>query len=307
MDDRDDDLRLPEAATLEEWTVPEPTDDLADRIADAWQEERRHRAMPPSRPSHGLGGIFLGAVVGAAAAALVMLASRPSEPRPLEPAPVPASVVDPVAPAIAAPEVRPAPSSRVALRLRVEPGSAAVRVDGRIVAAEDLAETRYLHVTTPGHHAVQIHKEGYVDETLELDVSEEGLAVAVELEPEPPAIDPAAAPDEARPRSRRSPFDELFGRRKKKTSDGGSSSDLKNPFKSSTAAAAKTATLRIGTTSGAKPAQVYVDGKAIGSTPIASYKVTPGHHVIKWAWDDGKTITERIEIEANGTQTYKRG
>jgi hypothetical protein len=52
---------------------------------------------------------------------------------------------------------------------------------------------------------------------------------------------------------------------------------------------------------------VFVDGKAIGTTPIQSYKVTAGKHTVEWRWDDGKKVTETITIEEDGVQTLKRG
>jgi len=85
--------------------------------------------------------------------------------------------------------------------------------------------------------------------------------------------------------------------------DGGSSKatspDLKNPF------AKDTGLLRIGTLAGVAPAQVYVDGKHLGPTPLASVKVEPGTHTIRFEWDDGAVQEQRVEVGAGDSRIVR--
>jgi serine/threonine-protein kinase len=68
--------------------------------------------------------------------------------------------------------------------------------------------------------------------------------------------------------------------------------------------AAKTAMLKIGTELGLPPAQVYVDGKAAGTTPVR-VSVTPGTHKVRWVWKSGQTANESAEVADGGAVSVK--
>ncbi|HWB78329.1 MAG TPA: protein kinase [Nannocystaceae bacterium] len=71
--------------------------------------------------------------------------------------------------------------------------------------------------------------------------------------------------------------------------------------------AAKTSTLRIGTNAGVAPAQVFVDGKLVGTTPIGGLKVSPGKHKVKWKWPDGREVTTSVDVADGEMKTIKNG
>ncbi|MEM6992467.1 MAG: PEGA domain-containing protein, partial [Myxococcota bacterium] len=66
-------------------------------------------------------------------------------------------------------------------------------------------------------------------------------------------------------------------------------------------------TLKVGTASGSPPAKVYVDGRYVGRTPQAHIKVTPGRHVVKWQWADGKTKSQSVVVDAGAIKIAKAG
>ncbi len=70
---------------------------------------------------------------------------------------------------------------------------------------------------------------------------------------------------------------------------------------------AKTSTLRIGANAGVTPAQVFVDGKLAGDTPIGNLKVTPGKHKVRWKWADGREITQSIDVADGEMKVLKAG
>ncbi len=70
---------------------------------------------------------------------------------------------------------------------------------------------------------------------------------------------------------------------------------------------AKTSTLRIGTNPGVLPAQVFVDGKLVGTTPIGGFKVSPGKHKVKWKWSDGREVTMSVDIADGETKLIRNG
>jgi len=72
-------------------------------------------------------------------------------------------------------------------------------------------------------------------------------------------------------------------------------------------AAAKTAMLRIGANAGVAPAQVFVDGKLAGTTPIGNLKVTPGKHKVKWKWTDGREVTMSVDVADGESKVIKAG
>lgn len=75
---------------------------------------------------------------------------------------------------------------------------------------------------------------------------------------------------------------------------------LKDPFSS------EKATLRLGTNAGSPPAQVTVDGKPVGMTPISSLKVAPGKHTVVFRWPDMRR-SMTIDVEANESKIVKAG
>jgi hypothetical protein len=107
-------------------------------------------------------------------------------------------------------------------------------------------------------------------------------------------------------RTSKSPFARLFsaGRRKPKREESDGAVGLKNPFDR---ADAEVATLRIGTNAGVAVADVFVDGKRVGPTPIAAFEVSPGKHTVQWKWPDGRVITEQVTVNPGETRTLKRG
>jgi len=72
-------------------------------------------------------------------------------------------------------------------------------------------------------------------------------------------------------------------------------------------AVAKTATLRIGANAGVMPAQVFVDGKLAGTTPIGNLKVTPGKHKVKWKWSDGREVAMSVDLADGESKVIKAG
>jgi eukaryotic-like serine/threonine-protein kinase len=70
---------------------------------------------------------------------------------------------------------------------------------------------------------------------------------------------------------------------------------------------AKTATLRIGTNPGVLPAQVFVDGKPVGTTPVGGFKVAPGKHKVKWKWTDGREVTMSVDVADGEVKLIKNG
>jgi hypothetical protein len=81
----------------------------------------------------------------------------------------------------------------------------------------------------------------------------------------------------------------------------GASNGLKNPF------AKPNSTLHIGTNRGAEPAEIWIDGKRRGKTPLPNVKVPAGTHTIEFRFPDGKIIQRRIDIEDGGTEFIKMG
>lgn len=65
------------------------------------------------------------------------------------------------------------------------------------------------------------------------------------------------------------------------------------------------AILRLGTAPGVGLAQVYVDGKHVGSSPIARFDVDPGKHTVRYEWPD-RSEEHEVDVKA-GTATMVRG
>ena len=97
----------------------------------------------------------------------------------------------------------------------------------------------------------------------------------------------------------------------------GSSKDLKNPFGDSDDAAVvpelkdpfsgKPGILRIGTMSGVAPAEVYVDGKHVGRTPLAKVELEAGSHTVEFVWPNDKRVTKKVTVSAGGTAIVRGG
>lgn len=90
-------------------------------------------------------------------------------------------------------------------------------------------------------------------------------------------------------------------------SSGGGSSGGGSSTPTEPKSLAKTAILRIGTNPGVPPANVFVDGKFAGKTPIASFKVTPGKHKVEFKWDDRPTVKQEITVADGGSAVVKGG
>jgi hypothetical protein len=318
MDERDDDLRLPSAAVLETWTVPEPGSDLADRIADAWQDERISRAGLPHRSRlRGVLGVTMGAALGAAAAILVMMLVRPGPADPVEPIPTPT----PEAAAVVAPAPAETASARELAQMKADLERIVGEIDRKATATD---EFRLVLDVEPEDARVQVTMGGRVVADLLGDARlllprgpYEIVAEAEQHEPLQVSGNPTEEPETrhalrlrqqpgARARRDRSPFRELFGRKRKAKAGADSSGDLKNPF-SRDDDPVKSAKLRIGTKPGVPPARVYVDGVFIGTTPISAYRVAPGRHTVEWYWADGHVGTEAVDVEADEVRVVKGG
>ena len=65
--------------------------------------------------------------------------------------------------------------------------------------------------------------------------------------------------------------------------------------------------LRIGTPAGVDPANIYIDGRFAGKTPIPAFKVKPGRHTVKFKWADGREITKTIEVAEGGSKVVRAG
>lgn len=68
----------------------------------------------------------------------------------------------------------------------------------------------------------------------------------------------------------------------------------------------KTATLRIGTAPGRGWADVSIDGKHVGRTPIMNVKVRPNRsHTVKWVWPQGESFTTTVTLKDGQTMVLK--
>jgi eukaryotic-like serine/threonine-protein kinase len=90
-------------------------------------------------------------------------------------------------------------------------------------------------------------------------------------------------------------------------SSSSSSSSSSKPKATPPPTAAKTATLKIGTTPGVPPAKVSIDGQHVGTTPIQSIKVAPGSRKVKFEWTDRAANTQTVTVGDNETKIVKGG
>nr|MCH9683913.1 PEGA domain-containing protein [Deltaproteobacteria bacterium] len=67
------------------------------------------------------------------------------------------------------------------------------------------------------------------------------------------------------------------------------------------------AVLRIGTSSGAAPARIYIDGRFVGVSPLMKKSVEPGLHKVRWEWSDSTKQEQMVKVKAGRTQTLRAG
>jgi serine/threonine-protein kinase len=283
----DEDELLPRHV-LEAHTVPELPYDFADRVMGALQAAPTI-TVPPRRSV--LPWVIASCTTAIAIAAMFLLMwPRPAAPEP--PIVIAAAPTTDPTPAIAVAvptpvATPPAPPQLGHLVLTVTPRDAIVRIDGQSIAGPSPFVATNLSV---GTHAIAIEREGFESWSRTIDVPIGELDLPITLLANAP-IDPRPA----KPRSTST---------LKNPDAGDDRSDLMDPF-----APPKTkdmGTLRIGTNAGADPAEVFVDGKRIGTTPIAAYKVAAGMHVVKWKWP-GKVDTATVMVVAGETKLIKSG
>lgn len=77
--------------------------------------------------------------------------------------------------------------------------------------------------------------------------------------------------------------------------------ELKNPFGDAPGI------LRIGTMSGVAPAEVYVDGKHVGRTPLAKVELEAGSHTVEFVWANDRRVTKKVTVSAGGTAIVRGG
>ncbi|HWB79445.1 MAG TPA: PEGA domain-containing protein, partial [Nannocystaceae bacterium] len=244
----------------------------------------------------------------AATLTIVWLLPRTPEPpiviaAPEAPHAIPLAVATPVATPPAAPQLG-------HLVVTVEPRDAIVRVDGRSIAGPSPFVATNLAV---GSHAIAVERDGFETWSRTIDVPSGELDLPIVLVAMPPTIVEPTKPSATvrmRGREAKTPvgLKDPFQRSDDDSSDplasGEGSPDLMNPF---VPGAEQTATLRIGTNPGAGPAQVFVDGKLLGTTPIGAHKVAAGKHRVKWKWPDGREVTQVITVKPDEVQIVKNG
>jgi hypothetical protein len=215
---------------------------------------------------------------------------------------LPVAVPTPVAAPPAAPQLG-------HLVLTIEPRDAIVRVDGQSIAGPSPFVATNLAV---GSHAIAVEREGFEtwSRTIDVPSGELDLPIALVAVP-PPSVEPTKPTATVRVRGRgttsiglKDPFHES-AEPSDPFASGERSPDLVDPFMAGAAKA--TATLRIGTNPGAGPAQVFVDGKLVGMTPIAAHQVSAGKHRVKWKWPDGREVTSVVSVEPDEIKLVKNG
>lgn len=168
--------------------------------------------------------------------------------------------------------IEPASPQRMTLSIDIEPDDAmlSVFVDGRPLTTGTGDE----RVVVTGTPATQIELLGAsaghvaVRQRVDFDPDRSRLQIRLLAEPEPASGPPPASPT-TEPEA----------------------ADVDPPE-----IEAASATLRIGHNRGVPPAQVYVDGVHVGTTPIASHHVTSGPHDVQWRWSDGTSQTQTVTV-----------
>jgi hypothetical protein len=202
---------------------------------------------------------------------------------------------------------------KVNLILETDPAGAAVNIleDGVATPAAKGGETYPLERKPGKRYEVEALLRGYKPTRQSLDFTgEQNQRVRITLPPDPmlaaggsatppaPQADPEPAPE---PASTSKP------RKKKRSTPRKPSKPRSDPSPSPSKTQAATSTLRIGTNPGVPPAEVFVDGKRAGKTPIPGHKVTPGRHQVKFKWPGGKEIKKSVTVEDGGAQVVKAG
>jgi hypothetical protein len=289
---------------LEALTVPDLPYDFADRVMGSLQAAPA--VMPPPR-RNALPWVIAACASAFAIAAAVMVFW--SMPRTAEPPIVIAAPEAPAGIAVATPvAASPAAPQLGHLVLTVEPRDAIVRVDGQSIAGPSPFVATNLAV---GRHAIAVEREGFEAWSRTIDVPTGELDLPIVLVAVAPAIEPTKPTATVRMRGRESsapiglkdPFHK-GGESSDPLAGGEGSPDLMDPFMP---ASAKTATLRIGTTSGDAPARVSVDGKFLGMTPISAHKVAPGRHRVSWRWADGREVIRTVTVADGEIKIVKNG
>lgn len=292
MTEQDQEPDLPPRSTLDTWTVPQLPDDFADRVVEAWHGElaRGRPADPPLvEPSPAWRRWGIAAVAAALAAAAVLVWwTRPVAPQSYVPTvvqvttPAPATVVS-RPPQVAAPvPIPPLPepdAKDLHVTVEVQPPDATLRLlrDEQEVGRGVAGATFTLQPIDGARYIVEASADGYVTQRTGIDFRGNEATLRLELA-RMPTVEPS-----------------------------GPTVRDKDAGPPSTPPQAKNCIVRIGTSRGASPAKVKVDGKLIGTTPIASYKVTCGRHEVTWEWANGRTLTETVVMSDGESRTLKRG
>jgi PEGA domain len=282
---------------LEASTVPELPYDFTDRVMGSLEAspmvtlQTRHGVLPWA--------IAASACAIAVAASVMVWMGRTPVPQP-EPITViaaqPASPPPASAPlSVAAPAAAPL---RGHLVLSVEPRDAIVRVDGQpLTGPSPFVATNLL----PGDHGIAIVRDGFEPWTRTIDVPAGELDLPIVLA----ELAVAQPPSSLKVRPSRGDARRGGGVPTLKDPYGGASEDLADPFHKGDAT--RPATLRIGTNPGLSAAQVFVDGKSVGITPIADYKVKAGKHQLRWQWKDGVSYRRSLTVQAGEVMIVKGG
>lgn len=293
---------------LEALTVPELPYDFADRVMGSLQAAPTV-AVVPRRSALPWVLAACTSVLALAATLLLVWALRERASAP-PPAVEPALVVAAPAPAAPLPTTPvAAPQELGHLVLTVDPHDATVRIDGQEIPGPSPFVATNLAV---GRHELTVEHAQRLPWTRTIDVPVGELALPIVLGAAPVEADDtveSTARVTVMPRAKsraaspglKDPFatpssDPLA------TDEG--SPDLMDPFTKPTKGKG---TLRIGTDPGLGPAKVLVDGKAVGTTPIASLKVTAGRHRITWIWPDGRETIQVVDVVADETQLVRGG
>jgi hypothetical protein len=304
--DHDDD-GWPDPHVLAAWRVPTLPDEFADRVlAQAQFTPRLETAARVRARSHAPWIAGIAAALAMAAVLLLVFAVRSDRLVPPPVAPMQEPAAEPsVAGGVEIPTVTTSP-----LVVDVAPADATVIVDGHAIGG---SSPFVVHHLAMGPHVVDVRRVGFVPRVDIIHIEGVPRRMALELAPLDvaavvlPPGSTAARKEPRKPDLRRDLKDPFEGRRA--DDDGaGRSQDLMDPFNKSPAPAAKrTSRLRIGVLAGLPPARVVVDGAAVGTTPIASLRVTPGVHRIRWEWNDGRVFEQRIDVDDGETLVVKGG
>ena len=198
----------------------------------------------------------------------------------------------------------------VTLILESEPPGASMNlvVDGKPVPMGDGGGQYELSRQAGAKYEVEAKLDGYITQRVPLDFAGEATQkIEITLPREGGAkAEAEPEPQTERDEGRRSSKSSRRARRRPSSSPPRSRPDP-DPEPAPPAPAAKTATLRIGTNSGVPPAEVYVDGRRVGKTPLPSVKVTPGRHRVKYKWPDGKEVSQTVDVADGGSKVVKGG